>query len=194
VPITFHDTDEIAHLGTAAFLQMAPPRPDDAHRYGALFIINARGEPLEFAYNRLELQHATLWRSLDREQAAIRRLAITLFEAVTLAPSLLICQADVVGPHIFGADGFTLSIPVLRLAPSHALTGYVGREAQETLETVDENGECQDVRLFWTPRPPEGPVATLFARLLERGLTLEPFARAQQGLAEVYGEQWSTEP
>ena len=101
MPITFHDTDEIAHLGTAAFLQIAPPLPGDEQRYGALFIINARGEPLEFAYNRLELQHATLWRALDREQAAIRRLAITLFDAVTLAPSLLLCKADVVGPHIF---------------------------------------------------------------------------------------------
>ncbi|HEY3377946.1 MAG TPA: hypothetical protein VGL77_10695 [Armatimonadota bacterium] len=192
--IAFHDTDEMAHLGTAAFLHIAPPLPGDEQRYGALFIINARGEPLEFAYNRLELQHPTLWRSIDREQAAIRRLAISLFEAVTLAPSLLICRADAVGPHIFGASGFTLPIPVVRLAPTATLAGYVSCEAQQTIETVDENGECQDVHLFWTPRPPEGPVAELFARLLERGLSLEPFARAQQGIREVYGELWGTQP
>ena len=194
VPITFHDTDEIAHLGTAAFLHIAPPRPGDDHRYGALFIINARGEPLEFAYNRLELQHPTLWRSLDREQAAIRRLAITLFEAVTLAPALLVCQANVVDPHIFGASGFTLSIPIVRLAMAVSPAGYVGSEAQETSEMVDEHGECHEAHLFWTPRPPEGPVAALFARLIERGLTLEPFARAQQGLVEVYGDQWQAQP
>lgn len=192
MPIAFHDTDEIAHLGTAAFLHIAPALPDDDHRYGALFIINARGEPLEFAYNRLELQHPTLWRTLDREQAAIRRLAITLFDAVTVSPSLLICRADTVGPHIFSASGFTLPIPVLRLSTTATLAGYVRSEAQETIETVDENGECQDVQLFWTPRVPEGHVAELFARLVERGLTLEPFARAQQGIREVYGDLWGT--
>lgn len=192
MPISFHDTDEIAHLGTVAFLHIAPALPGDEHRYGALFIINARGEPLEFAYNRLELQHSTLWRALDREQAAVRRLAITLFEAVTLAPSLLVCRADAVGPHIFGARGVTLPIPVVRMAATATLAGYVSREAQETIETVDEHGECQDIHLFWTPRAPEGPVAALFARLVERGLTLEPFARAQQGLQDVYGNLWGT--
>ena len=194
MPVSFHDPDEIAHLGTAAFLSVAPPRPDDAQRYGALFIINARGEPLEFAYNRLELQQPVLWRELDREQAAIRRLVMTLFDAVTLSPSLLACQADVVGPHIFGNSGLTLSIPVVRLATVQALIGYVGREAQATIETVDEHGECHDVRLFWTPQPPDGPVATLFSRLVERGLTLEPFARARQGLREVYGDLWKEQP
>lgn len=192
MPISFHDTDEIAHLGTAAFLHVSPALPGDEHRYGALFIINARGEPLEFAYNRLELQHPTLWRSVDREQAAIRRLAITLFEAVTLTPALLVCRADTVGPHIFDTSGFTLPIPVVRLAAAESLAGYVSREAQETVETVDENGECQDIHLFWTPRSPEGAVAELFARLVERGLTLEPFARAQQGICEVYGDLWGT--
>lgn len=188
MPVSFHDPDEISTLGTAAYLHIAPPRPGDAQRYGALFITNARGEPLEFAYNRLELQQAALWRTLDREQAAIRRLVTTLFDAVTLTPSLLICQAEVVGPHIFGDGGLSLSIPVVRLALAPSLVGYVGREAQETIETVDEHGECHDVHLFWTPQPPEGPVAMLFSRLVERGLTLEPFVRAQQGLREVYGK------
>ena len=191
--IAFHDTDEIAQLGTAAFLHIAPPLPDDAHRYGALFILNARGEPLEFAYNRLELQQPALWRALDRDQAAIRRLALTLFDAVTLAPSLLLCRADRVGPHIFGERGITLSIPVLRLAPAHALVGYVGGEERETVELIDENGVCEEVALFWTPRPPEGPVAELFTRLTERALTLEPFVRAQQGLCEVYGDLWTAQ-
>lgn len=192
MPVSFHDPDEMAHLGVAAFLHIAPPREGDAHRYGALFIINARGEPLEFAYNRLELQEPVLWRTLDREQAAVRRLAVSLFEAVTLSPSLVLCRADAVGPHIFGDGGLALSIPVVRLAPAQALVGYVGREAQQVIETVDEHGECHDIHLFWTPRPPDdGPVATLFSRLLARGLTLEPFARAQQGLCEVYGDQWA---
>ena len=194
MPITFHDADEIAQLGLAAFLHIPSPLPNSAMRYGALFIINARGEPQEFGYNRLELQQPVLWRALDREQAAIRRLARSLFEAATLTPALLFCRADVVGPHVFGAgDGLQLAIPVLRLAPAGAMLGYAGGETCETVESVDEHGECHDLLLFWTPRPPDGPVAALFTRLLERGLTLEPFARAQQGLREIYGELWPEE-
>ena len=191
MPISFHDTDEIAQLGLAAFLHFAPPIPGNAQRHGALFIINARGEPQEFGYNRLEPQQPILWRDIDREQAVMRRLTRSLFEAITLAPSLLLCRADVVGPHLFSArNGLTLPIPVVRLAPSTALIGYAGDEARETVEAVDENGECQETHLFWTPEPPTGAVAALFTRLLERGLPLEPFTRAQGGLREVYGDLW----
>jgi len=195
LPISFHDADETAQLGVAAFLHIAPPAADDPLRYGALFIINARGEPQEFSHNRLELQQPVLWRALDREQAAIRRLARTLFEAVTLTPSLLLCRADRVGPHVFGAgDSLALAIPVVRLAPAGALVGYTGVEAQQTIETVDQHGECYDTHLFWSPQPPTGPVETLFTRLVERGLALEPFARAHEGLCEVYPDLRTDEP
>ncbi len=195
MPIPFHDADEVAQLGLAAFLHLPPPVADDSCRYGALFLINARGEPQEFGYNRVELQQPALWRALDREQAAVRRLTRTLFEAVTLTPSLLLCRADRVGPHIFGADdGLALTIPVVRLAPAGALIGYLGNEAQQTIDTIDQHGECQDIHLFWTPQPPEGMVAVLFQRLLERGLTLEPFARAHEGLCEVFPELRTDEP
>ncbi|MHB9130078.1 MAG: hypothetical protein ACYDBB_03185 [Armatimonadota bacterium] len=195
VPIPFHDTDEIAQLGMAAFLHIAPPIPGHAQRHGALLIINARGEPMEFGYNRVELLQSALWRTLDREQAAIRRLAISLFEATTLTPSLLLCRADVVGPHVFGAaSGLSLSLPLVRLAPAQAVIGYAGGEAQQTIETVDQHGECLETHLFWTPDIPGGPAANLFDRLQARGLVLEPFTRAQEGLREVYGDLWAEQP
>jgi hypothetical protein len=194
MPITFHDADEVAQFGLAAFLHIPPPIADSGLRYGALFIINARGEPQEFGYNRLELQQPLLWRSLDREQAAIRRLARSLFEAATLTPALLLCRAEMVGPHVFSAeDGLHLTIPVVRLAPANALVGYAGGESRNTIETVDQHGECHDVHLFWIPQQPETPVAALMTRLVERGLTLEPFARAQHGLREIYGDLWPEE-
>ena len=61
-------------------------------------------------------------------------------------------------------------------------------EQQATVETIDSLGEFHDVRLFWNSAPPVGPAATLFERLAQRGLLLEPFERAEQGLREVYPE------
>lgn len=193
MPIPFHDTDEIAQLGNAAYLHVAPG--EGALRCGALLIINARGEPLEFAYNRVELLQTSLWRGIDREAAAVRRLAMSLFDAATLTPSLLLCRADVVSPHVFGAaSGLAVHLPLVRLAPVGTLMGYAGSEAHAQVETVDQHGECLEVELFWSPHPPTGTVAELFARLVERGLLLEPFDRAQQGLCEVYPELRGEEP
>ncbi len=195
MPIPFHDIDEIDQLGAAAFLHIAPPVEGSTQRHGALLVINARGEPLEFGYNKVELLQSTLWRTLDREAAAVRRLAISLFEAATLTPALLLCRADVVSPHVFGpAGGLAVSIPIVRLAPAGTPVGYAGAEAHGTVETVDQHGECLDVLLFWTPEPPVGPVAELFTRLTERGLLLEPFARAQEGLREVYADLQAGKP
>ncbi len=188
MPIQFHDAEEITELGTAAFLHIAPSTRD-AEWLGALLFINARGEPLEFAYNRVELMQSVLWRTRDQQQAATRRLALSLFEAVTLTPSLLLCRAENIGPHLFGvAGGLALCLPVLRLASAGELVGYLGSEAQAVAETIDENGECQETHLFWTPAPPSGAAATLFEKLLARNLLLEPFTRADKGLREVYGE------
>ncbi len=189
LPVPFHDAEDIAELGAAAFLHMLPSR-EGAQRLGALLFINARGEPLEFAYNRIELMQNMLWRAADQQQAAARRLALSLFEAVTLVPALLLCRADVIGPHLFGAaDGLSLCIPVGRLAAADESVGYLGSEEQVVVETIDDNGECHDTHLFWTPAPPSGAAATLFEKLVARNLLLEPFTRAEKGLREVYGEQ-----
>lgn len=188
MPIQFHDTEDIAELGCAAFLHIVPSAAHASQRLGALFFLNARGEPLEFGYNRIELMQSVLWRAADQEQAAARRLALTLFNASTLTPSLLLCRADVIGPHLFSGGGLGLQIPVVRLATARDLVGYSGSEAQAVVESVDEFGECHDTYLFWTPAPPTGAAETLFNKLVERYLLLEPFARAEKGLREVYGE------
>lgn len=188
MPIPFQDAEDIEELGWAAFLQLEPPLPGSTERQGALLLINARGEPLEFVYNRIELLSSVLWRPADRELAAIRRLALTLFHAATLAPTVLLCRANVVAPHLFGPDGqITLDIPVGRIATGEEAIGYTETEYQATVTTPANNGDLQESHLFWSA-PPTGAAANLFARLAERGLLLEPFARAAKGLREVYGE------
>jgi hypothetical protein len=189
LPIPFHDTEEMEELGAAAFLHVEQPEPGSAERFGALLFINGRGEPLEFVYNHLELLGDVLWRPADRTRAAVRRLAATLFHAATLTPALLLCRADVVDPHLFGPAGhLALEIAVGRVATAAEAVGYVDTEQQETLSTADSAGQLQETHVFWTPGPPAGAAADLFARLADRGLLLEPFDRAGVGLREVYGE------
>jgi hypothetical protein len=189
MPIPFHDVEEIEELGAAAFLHVEQPAPGSAERFGALLFINARGEPLEFVYNHLELLSDVLWRPADRTRAAVRRLAATLFHAATLTPALLLCRADVVDPHLFGPAGhLSLEISAGRIATAAEAVGYAGVEQQETVATADSAGQLQETHVFWTPAPPGGAAAALFARLADRGLLLEPFDRAGVGLREVYGD------
>ena len=188
MPITFHDTEEIEELGYAAFLQVeAAPGGND--RFGALLFVNARGEPMEFIYNRISLLNGLLWRASDREQAAVRRLLLTLFPITTLIPKLLFCRASIVGPHLFGSAGdITLEIPVGRIATAEEAVGYAGKECHESITTSDNTGAAREIHLFWTPGKPDGTAADLFACLADRGLLLEPFERAGKGLREVYSD------
>jgi len=187
MPIPFHDAEDIEELGSAAFLQIEAPAAGSAERRGALLFINARGEPLEFVHNRIELLSSVLWRPSDRELAAARRLALTLFHAATQQPSFLLCRASVVSPQLFGPDGqIVLHVPVGRIATSAEITGQAN--ASESFATPDANGELQTTHVFWTPASPTGTAADLFTRLAERALLLEPFERAAKGLQAVYGE------
>jgi hypothetical protein len=195
VPIPFHDAEDIAELGAAAFLHVEQPSPGSPERFGALFFINARGEPLEFVYNRIELMSDILWRPTDRSRAALRRLVATLFHEATLIPTLLLCRADAIDPHLFGPAGqITLEIPVGRIATAAEAIGYSGAEKEEMVATEDSQGQAQEAHVFWTPGPPDGVAADLFARLAGRGLLLEPFERAAKGLREVYGDPLGSGP
>src|SRR5260370_23478262 len=96
LPIPFHDAEDIEELGAAAFLHVEQPAPGSPERFGALLFINARGEPLEFVYNRIELMSDVLWRPTDRARALLRRLAATLFHEATLVPAVLLCRAHAI--------------------------------------------------------------------------------------------------
>jgi hypothetical protein len=189
LPIPFHDTDDVETLGVAAFLHIEQPDPGSSIRFGALLFINARGEPVEFVYNRIELLTHPLWRPIDRSRAVARRLAATLFHAATLTPSLILCRADVITPHMFGHDGqINVEMPVGRVATAEEAIGYKASEGLQDVHTTDSAGDACEVHVFWTPGPPDGLAADLFQRLVSHGLVLEPFKRAGAGLREAYGE------
>jgi len=181
VPVPFRDLQGDAAGGVAGFLRVLPDE-DEGHYMGALFLINALGEPLEFTYNRLEIVQRFLWRRDGLRRHAARRLASSLFEICPRVPDLLLCLAEEVEPELFTQE-LEVSIPVARLAGETAIVGQVAIEERELL------GHEERVQLFWQGRQPEpgSPQRPLVERLAARGLLLEPFERARAGLHEVYG-------
>ena len=188
MPIALHDAVYVEELGAAAFLKIEPTT-GGAEYLGALFLINARGEPLEFAYNRVELPETFLWRRSDLSRHVERKLAASLLTVCARYPRLPLCLADEVGSELFCQD-LQLAIPVGRIGEPLRATAYAGQETREVLE------EPQPLHLFWFPGPPaEGSMERrLFDQLSTHGLLLEPFERAATGLMEVYSAEAADAP
>ena len=173
MPIPFRDAEEIEELGLAGYL-VIQARAGDADFAGALFVINARGEPQEFTYSRLQVPHASLWRGGDVRRYAERALVSALLDACPREPLVLLARATDVHPDLFRKD-ILVGVPVIRMTP----------------RTVEEG--AQRVELAWYPAAsrPDTPERRLVDELMARGLLLEPFERAERGLDEVYDpESW----
>ena len=192
MPIPFHDPEEVEALGAAAFLKIEPLGPRDGARpggqpgagyIGALFLINARGEPLEFAYNRIETPDTFLWRRADLRRHSHRKLVASLFTVCVRVPRLLLCMANEVSSELFCQD-LRLSLPVARLGRPLQAVAHAGVEIEASID------EPEPLHLFWFPAPPaeDSGEQRLFERLLAHGLLVEPFERAVAGLREGEGE------
>jgi hypothetical protein len=182
MPVPFQDAEDLETIGAAAYLKLET-EPSGAGYRGALFVVNARGEPLEFAYNRVELPETSLWRRADLRRHAERSLATSLFAVCNRTPRLLLCLADEVQSELFCQD-LRVALPVARIGQPLAATSFAAGEAEEAV------AEPEPLQLFWFPAPPapESAERALFDRLRTRGLLLEPFDRAATGLREVYDE------
>lgn len=180
MPIPYRDQDELEELGTAAFLLIEPQAAPPGFR-AALFQINARGEPVEFTYNRLETPSTFLWRPADVQRAASRRLTVSLLELAPRVPRLILCRADQTPLALFSED-LAVAVPVCRIATA-AEVADAEMAGAETIDGPDP------LHLFWLPGPPEPDTAerALLERLSLYGLLLEPFARSSSALDELYG-------
>ncbi len=180
MPIPFQDQEDLDGLGTAAFLLLEASTEPVGYR-GGLFQINARGEPVEFTYNRVETPNTFLWRPADIRRAALRRLTASLFTLCPRIPRLIFCLASQTPPELLTQD-ITAALPVGRIA--RALEVAVPPEVAES--TDDQEAP----HLFWYPDPPadDTPERALVQALIRRGLLLEPFERASSGLNELFGE------
>jgi len=180
MPIPYRDADDLDELGTVGYLKIEPIT-DGSGYLGALFLINARGEPIEFTYNRIDTPHTFLWRQDDLRRHAARKLTASLFSLCPRTPRLLLCLAEEVGSELFGQD-LQVSIPVCRLAPASEAIPYSDAETKDIVHA------SEPVQVFWFPgRPAEDAIELRLLHLLtSRGLLLEPFERASIGLREVY--------
>ncbi len=186
MPIPFSDVDDdnSGGLGSAAFLKLERSS-DNACCLGALFVISARGEPLEFGYNRVRVPQPYLWRPADLRRYAERRLTTSLLSVCSQQPRLLLCLANEVGSELFGQD-LQVEFPIARIDVGGSVYRQVDTETGQVLE-----GEATPLDVAWQPAPPEEglPERRLFEYLAAHGLLLEPFERAVAGLQEVYGPQ-----
>src|SRR5438132_2335422 len=103
MPIPFSDIEGLEGLGSAAFLKLGRSS-DDACCLGALLVIGARGEPLEFGYNRVRVPQPFLWREQDLRRYTERRLTASLLSVCSQQPRLLLCLAHEVSTSLFGHD------------------------------------------------------------------------------------------
>jgi hypothetical protein len=180
----------------AAFLRVIR---DEAGGYdGALFVINARGEPLEFVSSRLEAPRTRLWRPEDLRRRAARELAAALFNAITARPAVVFARADEVEADLFVSDIET-PVATCRVAAQAVPAGAADGGGEDVaavsaaVEDRTEDTEADGPRLLWSSGPPpEGsPERILAERLRSVGLLTEPFERAEAGLREARGDDVS---
>lgn len=183
MPIPFRDADDVEALGAAGYLRIDASQDGRVYR-GALFLVNSRGEPVEFVYNEVKTPTTFLWRQEDIRQHATRKLASSLLATCRKVPQFIVCLAEEVGHDLF-CNEIHLSIPVGRIASVLEPTAHSQSEVQADIE------DPQPLHLFWFPGKPadESPENRLLSRLVNRGLLLEPFDRALVGLAEVYADR-----
>ena len=185
MPIPYRDADDLDELGAVGYLKIEP-LTDGSGYLGALFLLNARGEPLEFTYNRIDTPQTFLWRQDDLQRHAARKLTASLFSLCPRTPRLLLCLAKEVGSELFCQD-IQVSIPVCRLVSTGEALSPANTETKDTVQA------SEIVHVFWFPgKPAEDSIELRLLQLVaSRGLLLEPFERASIGLREVYRGQGS---
>jgi hypothetical protein len=167
----------------AAFLRVIR---DEAGGYdGVLFVMNARGEPLEFVYSRIETPRTRLWRRHDLSRSAARELTSALFNAASSRPSVIFAKADEIEPGFFVTEIET-PVATCRVASQMASVSTRGDEQGEDMD-------AEGLHLLWSSGSPQEGSAErgLVDALQSAGLLTEPFERAEAGLREARGEDVS---
>ena len=178
MPVPFRDlTGDDEDLGLAGYLRFID-EPDARGVRGCLFCVNARGEPIDFSFSRVDVPASFLWRAGDTKRRSVTALTKALFEACSKTPTLLLAKAGEAPARVFEED-LTVRLPLCRVAglngAAHAPTG----SAEPLSDTV---------HLFWVgdSPPTDSPARHLLKLLNGRGLATEPFERAAVGLDEVF--------
>ncbi|MGC8861528.1 MAG: hypothetical protein ACP5R5_01995 [Armatimonadota bacterium] len=175
--------DEIA--GTVGFLRFVPRKGSEW--LGALFLMNAMGEPVEFTHARLKAPSSALWHQDDLRTYCVRSLCVAMFDACPVSPLVILCRAEEVGPHLF-SEQIQVDMPVGRAARSDLPTTVSPAERPEAEKRTEAGIEYS---VYWTPDAPEpgSDARRLFDAVSSRGMLVEPFQRVEAGLREVYPDE-----
>src|SRR5262245_31998516 len=125
---------------SAAFFRMLAV--DEETYGGALMLVDARGGPLEFTYNRATVRHKLTWRRGDLPPACTRALRATLLDDCRRGPRALFFLARELEAEVFTED-IDIERPVARVSTDDEL---IGSASIEELEVVEAS---QSVQLFW---------------------------------------------
>jgi hypothetical protein len=179
MPVPFRDLRDEEGLGLAGYLRFVTEDGGRGIR-GALFLVNARGEPVDFAFSRIDVPASFLWRPGEAKRQAVASLAAVLLKACPKTPSLLLALSNEVHPGVFTED-VLVEVPLCRITEADNVP-YSEGESSETLSDT--------VRLVWVGQVPkgEGPARRLLEALHGRQLTIEPFERAGRGIDEAFRE------
>ncbi|MDP9340680.1 MAG: hypothetical protein M3Q23_00950 [Actinomycetota bacterium] len=176
MPIPFRDHGDVDDLGLAGYLRFVDEGAGGLR--GALFLVNGRGEPVEFCFSRVDVPASSLWRASEARRQAVRALCLPLFTACPREPLLLLARAEEVPPPVFAED-LEVLVPLCRVADGAAAAHAASEWAEELNDAL---------HVFWVAAPPapDSPVRVLLDALRGRGLMLEPFERAARGIDEAF--------
>jgi hypothetical protein len=142
--------------------------------FGALLVIDAKGNPLEFVHNTLVAPAGFLWPHERVQSESVAVLVHSLFDTVQREPHVLLCRDTLGSPDYCQSE----------LAPLIPFGIVSQRDSQLAELAWANNAPTQDM-----------PAFALTAELGRRGLLTEPFTRLLSGLREVYpGVSWPKEP
>ncbi len=163
MPIGFQDSKTTASA-TAGYLKFLH-HPSKRIWLGALFIMNALGEPIEFAHARVHSPNPMLWRPDDLRSRCMESLCEAMFDACPVTPDLLLYLDEQAGADLF--------------------TERIRPEVPVACVVSDDGGPMAQ----WVREPePDSRARDILNALTRRGLLIEPFERAETGLREVYSE------
>lgn len=177
MPIPFRDLRLEGGSALAGYMRFVD---EDAGRgiRAALFTVNARGEPVDFTFTRVNTPVSFLWRPGEARRNAVAALSASLFATCIAAPALLLVRAEEVHPGVYAED-VLVEVPLGRVAVGASSV----HGADDRLESL---GDAIDVYWIGGAPPGESVARQLLDALSGRGLLLEPFDRAAQGLAEAF--------
>lgn len=165
MPVPYRKSPRSIATHSAAYLDVLWIRSEQTF-YGALLLIDSRGQPLEFVHNTLSAPTGFLWPEEQVRVQGVAALSHSLFEACQREPEILVCNDSLGAPEFCRME----------LAPSIPFVQVV------------DTGDDSPVAWNWMNDPPTAGMAasSLSDELRVRGFALEPFSRIRQGLRELY--------